>query len=136
MTAGRGHRALAHTADTIVEAWGPTLDACLEEAVTCLVEGFADITGARAADEVEADLDASSPERLLEEVLEEVIYRLDVSGTVPVTVSVERGRVTFGLAPLDAVEAIGPEPKAVALSGLSCAVDDEGTWRATATIDV
>ena len=136
MTPNRGHRTRSHTADTIIEAWGPTLEACLEEAVLCMVGGFADVTGADAVHPVEIDLEPGLPERLLEQVLDEVIYRLDVAGVVPVSVAVTGDRAVFGVAPLDAVEVVGPEPKAVALSGLSCAPDDEGTWRATATIDV
>lgn len=132
----RGHRALAHTADTIVEAWGPDLAACLEEAVLALVEGFADTTGAEPTSEALLEFDAAAPEDALVAVLEEVIYLLDVRGALPVTVRVDGGRAVLGLAPLDAVEPVGPQPKAVALSGLACAPDPDGTWRARATIDV
>ncbi|HEV8559398.1 MAG TPA: archease [Actinophytocola sp.] len=38
----RGHRAVPHTADIRIEAWAPTREACLGEAVAALVESFAD----------------------------------------------------------------------------------------------
>jgi SHS2 domain-containing protein len=34
----RGHRSLPHTADVIIDAWGPDQAACYEEAVAALVE--------------------------------------------------------------------------------------------------
>ena len=37
----RGHRNLPHTADVIIEAWGPDLAACAEEAVAALIETYA-----------------------------------------------------------------------------------------------
>lgn len=132
----RGHRALEHTADTIIEGWGPDRDASLEEAVLALVEGFVDTAEAAVETRAQAELAAGTPEDMLSAVLEEVIYLLDVQGAVPVTVEISEGRARFGLAGLDAVEAVGPEPKAVALSGLSCAPAADGTWRARAIIDV
>ncbi|MDT0468626.1 archease [Streptomyces gibsoniae] len=49
-----GHRALPHTADVRVEAWGTTQEQCLEEAALGLVEFFADTSagadGRRRAD--------------------------------------------------------------------------------------
>ncbi|MBI2168000.1 MAG: archease [Actinobacteria bacterium] len=136
MTAPRGHRAAPHTADTIIEAWGPTLGECLEEAVLGLVEGFADVAGAVPSERADLDLLGPDPDDLLVELLEQVIYLLDVHGAVVVRASVAADRARFDTTPLAAVEVVGPEPKAVALSGLACAPDDEGTWRARATIDV
>jgi hypothetical protein len=51
--APQGHRTLPHTADVILEAWGPDLATCCEEAVAALVETYADsrsvtIVGERA----------------------------------------------------------------------------------------
>lgn len=36
----RGHHLQEHTADIILEAWGPNLSACGEEAVAALIEAF------------------------------------------------------------------------------------------------
>ena len=45
--AGRGHRTVPHTADLRVEAWAPTREACLAEAVRGLVDRFAVVAAAR-----------------------------------------------------------------------------------------
>ena len=39
--AGRGHRTVPHTADLRIEAWAPTREECLAEAVRGLVDSFA-----------------------------------------------------------------------------------------------
>jgi hypothetical protein len=44
----RGHRVLPHTADVIVEAWGPDLVSCCEEAVAGLAALYVDATRAEA----------------------------------------------------------------------------------------
>lgn len=38
----RGHRVRAHAAETVLEAWAPTKDECVAEAVHALVDSFAD----------------------------------------------------------------------------------------------
>jgi SHS2 domain-containing protein len=82
----RGHAIRAHTADEILEAWGPTREACLEEAV------LAWWTASRGRHvgwswhrEVEL---AGTDEEILVALLEEVIYHLDAHGAVPVRVHV------------------------------------------------
>jgi len=42
---GCGHRSVPHTADLRIEAWGPTREDSIAEAVRGLVESFADISG-------------------------------------------------------------------------------------------
>jgi SHS2 domain-containing protein len=49
--APRGHRTLPHTADVILEAWGPDLATCCEEAVAALVETYADSQSATVVGE-------------------------------------------------------------------------------------
>jgi protein archease len=135
----RGHRAVPHTADIRIEAWGPTWDACLTEAVTALVDSFADTTGARPERIVTADLPAGTDADRLAAVLDEVIYLLDTEDAVPLGLEVdtrpEALHVRMPVAALDTVEMIGAVPKAVALSGLRLYGDD-GHWEAAATIDV
>lgn len=138
MTAG--HRALPHTADLIVEAWAPTREDCLAEAVRALVDAVTDATGAPATRQHRFRLPAGPDADLLLGVLDEAIYLLDAFGAVPVTVSVRAapgGGVDagFGLADLAATRPHGSAPKGVSLSGLRLA-DDAGTWRARATVDV
>lgn len=42
-----GHRSVLHTADLRIEAWSPTREGCIGEAVLGTVESFLDTSGAR-----------------------------------------------------------------------------------------
>lgn len=134
-----GHRILPHTADLIIEAWAPSLGGCLGEAVVALVEAFADTSELPVSRTIPVSFGRASPEDLLVEVLEEVIYALDVLSVVPVAASFEEaedGGISgmFDVVPADTVEVVGAIPKAVSLSGLTMTYDEK--WRATATVDV
>ncbi len=134
-----GHRAVPHTADIRIEAWGPTQEECLAEAVAALVGAFADTSHARAQRTVEADLSADTDEDALLEVLDEVIYLLDTEGSVPLGIEIERRagglRVRMPMASVLELHLIGAIPKAVSLHGLHFSSDDR-RWSCTATIDV
>jgi SHS2 domain-containing protein len=43
--ADRGHRKALHPADLRIEAWGPTREECIAEAVRGLVDSFAIVAG-------------------------------------------------------------------------------------------
>lgn len=138
---GCGHRSVPHTADLRIEAWGPTREDCIAEAVRGLMESFADIGGAGRHRAVECHLSVASDADLLAAAVEEVIYRLDTSGEVPVAVEVVRaadGGIDLAVQAVDAsmVEIIGAAPKAASLSGLACAPDSSGQWSCAVTIDV
>jgi SHS2 domain-containing protein len=138
---GCGHASLPHTADLRIEAWGPTREDCIAEAVRGVVESFADVSGASYEHAVDRHLTAGSDADLLAAAVEEVIYALDADGVIPVAVEVGRaadGGINLGLQTVDAtaVEVIGAAPKAVSLSGLACAPDESGRWSGTMTIDV
>ncbi len=138
---GRGHTSVPHTADLRIEAWGPTREDCIAEAVRGLVESFADVTTAGRCHTTEGHLSAGSDADLLAAAVEEVIYRLDTSGEIPIAVVVGRaadGGIDLILQAVDAstVEIIGAAPKAASLSGLACAPDASGRWSCTVTIDV
>ncbi|MFJ9282851.1 archease [Kitasatospora aureofaciens] len=83
---------MAHTADLRVEAWAPTAEGCIREAVRAVVEGFADTSGARPAGGACAAVTADSDEDLLVSLEEEVIYRMDVDGEIPLDTEVETVR--------------------------------------------
>lgn len=139
--AGHGHRTVPHTADLRVEAWGPTREACLTEAVLGLVDSFAVVAAARPRHTAERRFVASSDEDLLVAAVEEVIYRLDADGEIPVTAAVrpapEGGVVlTLPLADVNEAEIIGAVPKAASLHDLRCAPDATGRWSCGITIDV
>jgi SHS2 domain-containing protein len=138
---GCGHRSVPHTADLRIEAWGPTREDCIAEAVRGVVESFADVSGAGYQHAIERHLTAGSDGDLLAEAVEEVIYALDAGGEVPVAVEVGRaadGGIDLALRAVDVstVEIIGAAPKAASLSGLACAQDESGRWSCAVTIDV
>ena len=132
---------MPHTADLRIEAWGPTREDCIAEAVRGLVESFADVSGAGCHRTVECHLIAGSDADLLAAAVEEVIYGLDTSGEIPVAVevvwAVDGGiDLAFRAVDIGMVEIIGAAPKAASLSGLACAPDLSGQWSCAVTIDV
>lgn len=136
-----GHREVDHTADTAFEAWGPTRAACFGEAVRAFVGSFADTTGARTTGRHGIDLGpAADDEDLLVDLLDEVIYLVDVHGAVPVGGRI-RDREDGGLgghldlAPTDTVRPGGAVPKAITYHGLEVVADADG-WRCHVTVDV
>jgi len=119
----RGYRVVPHTADVILEAWGPDLAACCEEAVAALASTYVDGTGAAEVERRSVHVDGESDEQLLLELLEEVIFALDTAEGVPVAATaraaVDGGLdVTLVLADPDTVEPTGSAPKAVSHSEL------------------
>lgn len=141
MASARGHRTVPHTADLRIEAWGPAREDCLAEAVRGLVDSFAAVGGAQARGRHTLRLTAGSDEDLLVAVLDEVIYRLDTEGEVPVSVDVRRAPdagvlVCFAVAPVAEAEITGAAPKAVSLHELRCAPDEAGRWSCSVTVDV
>ncbi|TWH70340.1 archease protein family (MTH1598/TM1083) [Micromonospora olivasterospora] len=85
---GRGHRAVPHTADVRIEAWAPDREGCLAEAVRAAVETFADFSGAGPGTGATVDVPAGDDEDLLVGALDEMIFRLETEGTLPVAVEV------------------------------------------------
>lgn len=136
----RGHRSVPHTADVILEAWGPDLASCVEEAVAALVGVFVD---ARAADVVErrdVHLRSEAPGSLLFAVLEEVIFALDTAESVPVRVEVHAAGdggldVELLLADPRTVAPMGAVPKAVSRSEFEVRSRD-GVVRCRFLVDV
>ncbi len=135
-----GHRLLPHTADLIIEAWGPTRESCFGEAVACLVESFADIVDAPTSVTVPFDLGPEPDEELLVLLLEEVLYLVDVLGRLPAETRIsgtEEGGIAgfFEVVPTEAAVEVGPVPKAIARHGLRVGATEQG-WACHATIDV
>lgn len=136
-----GHREIDHTADTAFEAWGPNRAACFGEAVRALVASFADTTDVRATDRHDVDLaPGADDEDLLVDLLDEVIYLLDVRGVVPVGGRIrdrDDGGITGHLDVVDTSEVrpSGAVPKAITYHGLEVTADEDG-WRCRVTVDV
>ena len=80
-------------------------------------------------------------EDLLVAVIDEVIYRLDTDGQIPVSMAVRRAPdggviVLFALVPVAEAEITGAVPKAASLHRLRCAPDAAGRWSCAVTVDV
>ncbi|RSN69290.1 archease [Actinomadura sp. WAC 06369] len=139
---GRGHRGVPHTADLRIEAWAPSREACIAEAVAALVESFADTSGVRRARTVGWDVPPGPDEDLLVAVLDEVIFRLEVEGDIVLGAGfgpADGGGLAARLTVGDVVEAtaVGAVPKAVSLHGLRFGADpDSGVWSCAVTVDV
>ncbi len=136
----RGHRLSPHTADCIVEAWGPDRSVCFGEAMEGLVEVFASINDHPSTLTIPVSVGSGDDDEVLVALLEEVIYVVDALGLVPVRVQLtelEDGGVSGGMEVVSAsdVELIGPVPKAVSYYGLR--IGKEGPlWRCRVLIDV
>ncbi len=136
-----GHRLVPHTADVRIEAWGTTQECCLVEAVLAMVESFADISAVRPTAMQRTQLSGVSDDDLLAALLDEVVFRLDVHGQVPVDVEVESDApggaldVRLAVADLSDVEITGAVPKAVSWNELRIGPGPYG-WSCEVTIDV
>lgn len=130
---------MPHTADLRIEAWGSTREQCLGEAVLGMVESFVDLSGLRARTVRSVRLAESSDDDLLAALLEEVVFRLEVHGEVPVDVEVvatDGGLdVRLAVTGLDAVKVTGAAPKAVSWNELRLGRGPYG-WSCTVTVDV
>jgi SHS2 domain-containing protein len=135
---GAGHRTVPHTADVRIEAWAASREQCVAEAVRAMVDGCVDTDAAQPTSTHVYHRDEASDEELLVNVLEEVIYRMEVAQEVPVTVDVISGdgvEVRFGMAPLAALLQVGAAPKAVSLHELRFGPGNTG-WSCSVTVDV
>jgi protein archease len=134
-----GHRSVPHTADLRIEAWAPTRDGCIREAVVATVESFLDTTSAHADHARLRRLTADRDDDLLVAVLEEVIYLLDTAGEAPLDLElqdVDDGvDVTFTMADAGMLPQVGAVPKAVSLNELRFSHGQHG-WRCLVTLDV
>jgi SHS2 domain-containing protein len=79
---------VAHTADVRVEAWAPSRELCIAEAVLGTVAAFVDTSPARAVSARHRRLDGGSDEDVLVAVLNEVIYLMDTIQEIPVNLDV------------------------------------------------
>jgi phage shock protein A len=136
-----GHRTVPHTADLRIEAWAPTREECLAEAVHGLVDSFAVVAGRPPQRRARRHMTARLDEDLLVAVIDEVIYRLDAESQIPVSVTVQCAPdggviVLFALIPVAEAEITGAVPKAASLHDLRCAPDATGRWSCAVTVDV
>jgi SHS2 domain-containing protein len=134
-----GHRTVPHMADLRVEAWAPTREECIAQAVLGTVESFLDTSSAHPARTHVCRLVGHSDEDLLVAVLDEVIYLLDTEDEAPVDLEVEPVEagvdVRFAMCDTTDLAQTGAVPKAVSLHELCLAPGPRG-WRCSVTVDV
>ena len=134
-----GHRAVPHTADVRIEAWAPTRERCIAEAVRGMVDSFADTSACDETTTRECHVTGKTDEDLLAGVLDEVIYRLDTASEIPVAADVRPADdalwVRFVMADVGSVRPVGAVPKAVSLHELHVKRGAHG-WTCSVTVDV
>jgi SHS2 domain-containing protein len=118
----RGHRALPHTADLIIEAWGDDLVTCAEEAAAGLLEVC--VSGRPEEKATLVRVVSGRSEELLAAILDEIVFVIDTSELLPVGVrmtalSDEEVELRFGLAARQDVQLTGAAPKAVVMLAAS-----------------
>jgi SHS2 domain-containing protein len=140
MSLSAGHCFVPHTADRIIEAWGPDRAGCFTEALLGLVEGFAASGDARATQVVPIRVGPGPVEDELVALLEEVIFIVDVYSVVPVRFHLgetEGGAIAgdMEVVPSEYAMAVGPVPKGVSYHELSM-FEAGGGWRCRVLVDV
>lgn len=135
-----GHRSVPHTADVRVEAWAPSRERCIAEAVAAVVETFLETSGStRATGAHVCRLSADSDDDLLVAVLDEVVYLLETAGEVPIDVEIQPLEhavdVRFATTDVRLLSQVGAAPKGVSLEEVSLASGPYG-WSCSATVDV
>lgn len=134
-----GHRSVPHTADLRVEAWAPTREECLAQAVHGVCASFLDLTGAVGVRRRDVVVRADTDEDVLVALLEEIVYWLDTEDEVPVDVDLAPAadglHVGLQMADAGTLPATGAVPKAVTLHDLSFGRGAQG-WSCSVTLDV
>jgi SHS2 domain-containing protein len=139
----RGYRALDHTADRAIEAWGPNLCDLFRAAAEGMLSESVDCAGVEPEQEWQIQVEADSLEGLLHAWLSELIWVSERDEAVVCRVEVEevrreppraRGRAWGGQPPPD-LPHTGAPVKAVTYHDLG--VWQEGaSWRARVVFDV
>lgn len=130
---------MPHTADLRIEAWAPSRERCVAEAVAAMVDSFADVARTEPATTIGFRVGPGADEDLLVAVLDEVIYRMDTSDQLPVdaeVAAVDGGLdVRLRMIGTDRMELMGAVPKAVSLHELRFERGESG-WSCGVTLDV
>lgn len=123
---------MPHTADCVIEAWGPDRASCLIEALYGLLEEFVELPDAAASQVLPLGAKPGGLDAVVS-LFEEVIDAINVFSVVPVRfhlTDTEEGGVAgdMEVVPVDQVVLVGPVPTAVSYRGLSMGAH-EGGWR-------
>lgn len=136
-----GHRLVPHTADCIIEAWGPDRASCINGALTALVEGFAQPMESSVTELVPLGVGPGGAGDQLVSLLEDVIYSVEVFSVVPVRFHLgetDQGGIAgdMEVVPADDTIAVGPVPKGVSYHELSMEEEEGEGWRCRVLVDV
>jgi SHS2 domain-containing protein len=133
-----GHRAVPHPEYIRIEAWAACREHCLAEAVLAMVECFADVSGVRPTAVDRVRLAEASDDDLLASLLDEIIFRLEEYGEVPVDVEADEADggldVRLAVTGLADVEITGAVPTAVVWNEMRIGPDPYG-WSCEVTVD-
>jgi SHS2 domain-containing protein len=135
-----GVRLLDHTADVIVEATGPTLEACLARLGAGMFAIFAPPRGPGRQHRLQVEVEADDPQELAIAWLQELLFRSDVGGLALTGFEVElegrrlRAQVE-GRELLPQEQLLGPSVKAPTRHELRVEPGGEG-WKAHVVLDV
>ncbi|KOT40686.1 hypothetical protein ADK41_10975 [Streptomyces caelestis] len=133
-----GHRAVAQEDELRIEVWAASRENCLAEAVAAMVECFADVSGVRPTGVGRVRLAGASDDDLLAALLEEILYRLEEYGQVPVDVEADGTEdgldVRLAVAALTDVRVTGRMPTAVGWEELRIHPGPYG-WTCALTVD-
>lgn len=120
-----------HVGDLRIQAWAPTREACVAEAVHALVVSFVGGIPATAST-VEFDVFGSADADLLTGVLSTVIFRVRAWQEIPVATDVlpiaDGLRLRCAMVDAGAVVPIGVVPKRLSTNGTRCEPWPGGWW--------
>jgi len=134
-----GHRSVRHTADLQIEAWAPTRDSYVRQAMLGAGESFLDTSSAHAQQTRRRQMTGDRDDDLLVAALKEVIQLLDTTGEAPVDGNLSQADsgvdMTFAMVNASAVPQVGAVPKALSLNERHLSHGRHG-WRCSVTLDV
>jgi len=140
----RGYRALSHTADKSLEAWGRTLEELFEAAAEGMFSESEDLAAIPRQMEWNVELQSDTRDDLLRAWLAELLWLWEREEAVPCEFEVREvaekpwrfsARVRGGPTPPGQPHT-GAPIKAVTYHGLRVWQDEQGLWRAQVVFDV
>jgi SHS2 domain-containing protein len=133
-----GHRQHRRPGLLRIEAWGPTRERCIAEAIRATVTAYVDIGAAHLVRGRRRTLEPATDVDLLVTVLDDVIDLMDTAQEVPVDLEVtatDAGGldVLFAMADLAGLRQLGPAPQGISLDDLEFGPGPRG-WSCAVTV--